>query len=125
VGYPQLRRVADFFEVGGGLRETYGSKGDSRRLREWVRNLHNTPLPVGLFIPFKSAWLAVKEFIETDGALPKSIEWVANRTFRPVRFPILSAQCNVGSGLTRGHPRGMARTGAGDGQSSTRGKWSV
>jgi hypothetical protein len=59
------------------------------RLKEWVRNLHNDPLPVGLFIPFplpvglfipfKRAWLAVKEFIETDGELPKSIEWIANK----------------------------------------------
>jgi hypothetical protein len=53
-------------------------------LREWVRNLDNDPLPVG---PFKSAWLAVKEFIETDGALPKSIEWVANRDLPPGTFP--------------------------------------
>lgn len=54
--------------------KAYTSKGDLSRLGEWVRNLDNDPLPVGLFIPFKSAWLAVKEFIETDGALPKSIE---------------------------------------------------
>ena len=52
-----------------------------------MRNLHNDPLPVGLFIPFKSAWLAVKEFIETDGALPKSIEWVANKDLPAGTFP--------------------------------------
>jgi hypothetical protein len=34
--------------------------------------------PIGLFIPFDRAWLAVKEFIETDGALPKSIDWIAS-----------------------------------------------
>jgi Immunity protein Imm1 len=52
-----------------------------------VRNPHNDPLPVGLFIPFKTAWLAVKEFIETDGALPKSIEWIANKDLPPGTFP--------------------------------------
>ena len=57
------------------------------RLKEWVRNLHNDPLPIGLFIPFKNAWLAVKEFIETDGALPKSIEWVANKDLPAGTFP--------------------------------------
>jgi hypothetical protein len=35
--------------------KAYTSKGDLSRLREWVRNLDNDPLPVGLFIPFKSA----------------------------------------------------------------------
>lgn len=74
-------------ESGFGHRETYSSKGDPRRLREWVRTLHNTPLPVGLFIPFKAAWVAVKEFIETEGALPKSIEWVANKDLPPGTFP--------------------------------------
>jgi len=48
---------------------------------------HDTPLPVGLFIPFERAWSAVKEFMETEGALPKSIEWVANRDLPPNTFP--------------------------------------
>jgi hypothetical protein len=37
--------------------------------------------------PFKSAWLAVKEFIETDGQLPKSIEWIANKELPVGTFP--------------------------------------
>jgi hypothetical protein len=32
-----------------------------------------------LFIPHGTAWEAVKEFMETDGELPTSIEWIANR----------------------------------------------
>jgi hypothetical protein len=48
--------------------------------------LHGTPLPVGLFIPFEKAWLAVKEFMETDGKLPKSIDWIENDNCRPERF---------------------------------------
>lgn len=72
---------------GGGIRETYSSKGDLTRLREWVRSLHDTPLPIGLFIPFKNAWEAVKEFIETDGEFPKSIEWIANKDLPANTFP--------------------------------------
>ncbi|MGC2778515.1 MAG: Imm1 family immunity protein [Bradyrhizobium sp.] len=72
---------------GGSVRETYTSKGDLSRLRELVRGLHDTPLPVGLFVPFDIAWKAVKEFIETDGELPKSIAWIANRDLPPGTFP--------------------------------------
>lgn len=86
-GVPKLGVLLIYHKYGGGFREAYSSKGDMSRLREWVRNLHNDQLPVGLFIPFKSAWLAVKEFIETDGALPKSIEWVANKDLPEGTFP--------------------------------------
>jgi hypothetical protein len=55
-GIPNLGVLLIYSKWGGGHRETYSSKGDPRRLREWVRTLHNTPLPVGLFIPFKAAW---------------------------------------------------------------------
>ena len=72
---------------GPGVRESYWSKGDMTRLREWVRTVHGTDLPVGLFVPFETAWKAVKEFIETEGKLPKSIEWVAERDLPPDTFP--------------------------------------
>lgn len=74
-------------KYGGGYQEAFTSKGDLRRLREWVRSTHNDPLPVGLFIPFPKAYEAVKEFIETDGQLPKCIEWVANKDLPPGTFP--------------------------------------
>jgi Immunity protein Imm1 len=86
-GIPGLGVLLIYHKHGGGFSEAYTSKGDMRRLKEWVRNLHNDPLPVGLFIPFKSAWLAVKEFIETDGQLPKSIEWIANKELPVGTFP--------------------------------------
>ncbi|MBM3544613.1 MAG: hypothetical protein FJX44_08945 [Alphaproteobacteria bacterium] len=86
-GIPNLGVLLIYTKWGGGYRETYSSKGDLRRLREWVDNLHNTPLPVGLFIPFPDAYEAVKEFIETDGQLPKCIEWVANKDLPPGTFP--------------------------------------
>lgn len=86
-GIPGLGVLLIYHKHGGGYREAYTSKGDMRRLKEWVRNLHNDPLPVGLFIPFEDAWFAVKEFIETDGQLPKCIEWVANKDLPPGTFP--------------------------------------
>src|SRR5215470_17242188 len=60
---------------------------DLSRLREWIRSTHDTPLPIGLFIPYATAWNAVKEFIETDGELPTSIEWIPNRELPPGTFP--------------------------------------
>src|SRR5262245_53994537 len=72
---------------GGGHEQTYTSTGDMSRLREFVESSHDTPLPVGLFIPFDKAWMAVKEFLETDGGLPTSMEWIANRDLPPNTFP--------------------------------------
>jgi Immunity protein Imm1 len=86
-GWPNPKELEHFYSKwGGGLKQSYSSKGDLRRLREWVRGTHDTPLPVGLFIPFETAWKAVKEFIETDGRLPTSIEWIANRDLPPNTF---------------------------------------
>jgi hypothetical protein len=42
---------------------------------------------IGLFVPFESAWRAVKDFIESDGELPTSIEWIASRDLPPGTFP--------------------------------------
>jgi Immunity protein Imm1 len=86
-GHPDLGVLVIWSKWGGGHKHDYTSKGDLTRLRELVRSLHETPLPVGLFIPFEEAWKAVKEFIETDGALPKSVEWVANRDLPLDTFP--------------------------------------
>ena len=86
-GNPDLGVLLIWSKWGGGYKETFTSKGDTTRLRELVRSTHDTPLPVGLFVPFEAAWKAVKEFIETDGALPTSIEWVANRDLPENTFP--------------------------------------
>jgi hypothetical protein len=86
-GHPDLGVLIIYSKLGGGHKQTYTSRGDLSRLRKLVRGMHGTPLPVGLFIPYEFAWNAVKEFIETDGALPKSIEWVANRDLPPNTFP--------------------------------------
>jgi hypothetical protein len=86
-GHPELGVLLIWSKWGGGYKETFSSKGDLRRLKEWVRSAHDTPLPIGLFVSYETAWKAVKEFIETDGDLPKSIEWVANRDLPPNTFP--------------------------------------
>jgi hypothetical protein len=86
-GHPELGVLLLYQKTGREGRGAFSSKGDLTKLREWVRTLHNDPMPVGLFIPYEKAWLAVKEFIETDGALPKSIEWVANSDLPPETFP--------------------------------------
>jgi hypothetical protein len=67
---------------------SYVPKGDLSRLGEFVESLHETPLSVGLFVPFPAAWKAVKEFMETDGELPTSIEWIASRDVPPGTFPV-------------------------------------
>ncbi len=86
-GDPSLGALLIYSKWGGIYEQTYSSKGDLIRLREIVLSYHNTPLPVGLFIPFERAWKAVKEFMETDGQLPKSIEWIANNDLPPNAFP--------------------------------------
>ena len=72
---------------GGDYGDSFYSKGDLTRLREWVKTAHDDLFPVGLYIPFETAWKAVKEFIETDGQLPRSIEWVAGNDLPADAFP--------------------------------------
>ena len=86
-GHPEKGVLLIYNKWGGGHKQTYSSKGDLRRLREYVRSTHDTLLPIGLFVPFEAAWNGVREFVETDGALPRSIEWVANRDLPPHTFP--------------------------------------
>lgn len=86
-GHPELGVLLIYSKLGGGHREVYSSKGDLSKLRQWVRTLHDDPMPVGLYIPFAKAWLAVKEFMETEGKLPTSIEWIKNSDLPEGTFP--------------------------------------
>jgi hypothetical protein len=76
-----------YHKFGGARGEFYYSKGDLSRLKEWVETMHGDLMPVGLYIPFESAWRAVKEFMEKDGALPKNIEWIAGEDIPDEAFP--------------------------------------
>jgi len=53
-GHPERGVLLIYSKWGGGFRETYSSKGDLMRLREFVRSLHGTPLPIGLFYSVRS-----------------------------------------------------------------------
>jgi hypothetical protein len=88
-GNPDLGVTLQYSKWDGRVqrKQTFNSKGDLSRTREFVRSLHGDPLSVGLFVPFSVAWKAVKEFIETDGELPTSIEWIASSDLPPETFP--------------------------------------
>lgn len=86
-GNPGLGVLLIYAKRGGDHDALYSSKGNMLRIREWVRSTHDDPLPIGLFVSFERAWLAVREFIETEGELPTSIEWIANRDLPPNTFP--------------------------------------
>ena len=87
-GNPDLGVLLQYTIITGDKpRQDWFSKGDMTKLRQWVRTLHADPMPVGLYIPFPKAWLAVKEFMETEGQLPTSIEWVTSDELPDNTFP--------------------------------------
>jgi hypothetical protein len=86
-GHPKYGVLLDYRKYGGGHQEEHFSKGDLSRLRQWIRSKHGDLLAIGLFIPIDLAWRAVKEFIETDGALPRSIEWISDKEVPDNTFP--------------------------------------
>lgn len=64
------------------------SKGDLTRLWETVADLHGTKTPIGLFVPYETAWRATEEFIASNGGLPVSIDWVASSDLPDDAFPV-------------------------------------
>jgi hypothetical protein len=86
-GHPEHGVLLMYEKVGGDFNDIYYSAGDLNRLREWVRTLHGDPMPVGLFIPYERAWIAVKEFLETDGARSTDIAWISAEDLPPNTFP--------------------------------------
>lgn len=87
-GHRDLGVLLFYHRWGGGKAGAWASKGDLSRLKEWVRTLQEDLMPIGLYIPFEQAWKAVKEFIETDGQLPKSIEWINANDLPEGTFPL-------------------------------------
>jgi hypothetical protein len=86
-GHPELGVLLGWSKWNRHEGLNYFSKGDLGRLREFVFTMHGDPRPVGLYIPFDQAWKAVKEFLETEGQLAESIEWVDGRDLPPDTFP--------------------------------------
>src|SRR5262245_61347111 len=87
VGIPDHGVLLQHVKAGGGRRDVHYSKGDLKRLREWARTKIGDLMPIGLVISFDRGWTAVKEFIETDGALPQNIAWIAEDDIPPDAFP--------------------------------------
>jgi hypothetical protein len=86
-GHPKFGVLLSWQKWDGQRLRTYSSKGDLKRLRELIRTTHGDPMPVGLYVPYETAWKAVKEFLENDGVLPKSIEWVDDEDLPENTFP--------------------------------------
>jgi hypothetical protein len=87
IGFPGLgvRLIYAKWDGRTQRRDDYASKGDLRRLNETVYAAQDTPVCVGTVIPFAEAYRAVKEFMETDGELPKCIEWISVDELPPAR----------------------------------------
>lgn len=77
--------LLQYLKLGGG--ENFYSRGDLNRLYERIETLHGDPMPVGLYIRFEDAWEAVKEFVQSDGAFPRSIAWIPSRDLPKDVFP--------------------------------------
>jgi hypothetical protein len=86
-GHPGHGVLLMYEKIGGGFKDTFYSVGDLTRLREWVLSLHGDPMPVGLYIPYERAWIAVKEFMETDGMRSSAIEWISAEDLPENTFP--------------------------------------
>jgi hypothetical protein len=84
---PERGVMLEHRKFGGGIDIAWFSKGDLRFRLNWVWSKYGTPLSTGFFIPAERAWLAVKQFIQMDGALPDSIEWVDERELPADTFP--------------------------------------
>ena len=87
IGHPEFGIFLNYRKWGGTQKHTYYSKGELSRLRELVDTVHGDRIPLGLYIPFDTAWKAIKEFIETDGRLPTSIAWIAGKELPADAFP--------------------------------------
>jgi len=76
-----------YSKKGGEYQEVYFSKGNIGKLREYIDTQDGDEMPLGLYISFYKAWVAVKEFVRTDGGRPGSIEWIADIDLPPNTFP--------------------------------------
>jgi hypothetical protein len=86
-GHPDLGVLLQYRKIGRQPIETFYSRGDLSRLHQWVKTAHDDLMPIGLFIPFETAWKAIKEFMERQAALPKSIVWIAAKDIPADTFP--------------------------------------
>jgi hypothetical protein len=87
IGKPDLGVMLLYDRVSATDGYAYYSLRDLKKLLTLVKAKQGSRMPIGLFIPFEQALKAVVEFIETDGALPKCIEWIAADDLPEGSFP--------------------------------------
>jgi hypothetical protein len=68
---------------------TLTSKGDLNRLSEFTLSMHETPLSVGLFVPFESGWNATRSFLHAPSEIPDGVEWIESQKLPASAFPDL------------------------------------
>jgi hypothetical protein len=76
VGHDDYGVFLHWQRTGYGPQENFFAKGDLNKLKLQVRTHHGDALPLGLFIPFDQAWLAVEDFMKGNGARSSRIEWL-------------------------------------------------
>lgn len=72
-----------------GQKLALSSKGDLSRLAEFTLSMHETPLSVGLFVPFEAGWNATRHFLRAPSEIPTGVEWVESGKLPPGTFPDL------------------------------------
>jgi Immunity protein Imm1 len=89
VGKPDLGVLLLYERVSAadGYSYSYYSVGDTKMFRTLVKAKQGSRMPMGLFIPFEQALKAIVEFTQTNGALPKCIEWIAAADLPEGSFP--------------------------------------
>lgn len=80
-GRPDAGITLDYRKWDGRIKKVdyFYSEGDLSKRELFINTAHGDLLCWALFVPFDAGWRAVKEFIETDGELPKAISWISSR----------------------------------------------
>lgn len=104
-GHPDLGVLLIYVKSRGAAGETYHSKGDVTKLDLWVETLHGDLMPVGLYIPFRKAWPAVKEFLETEVNYRRPSNGSRIRICRPAPSPTRHGRSEV-EATKQGRSRG-------------------
>ena len=87
IGKPDLGVLLLYDRMSATDGYSYYSVGNPKLFRTLVMATQVSRMPMGLFIPFEQAFEAVNEFIQTDGARPKCIEWIAPSDLPEGSFP--------------------------------------
>jgi len=87
IGKPDLGVLLVYDRMSATDGYSYYSVGDPKMFRTLVEATQVSRMPMGLFIPFEQALKAVVEFIQTNGARPKCIEWIAPSELPEGSFP--------------------------------------